>query len=72
MIKEICTGESEDYYISKAFGPQYKFPKIQILTIAELLSGAKKLEYPRLAQETFKQAERRYKQDAPEQIGLED
>ncbi|HEY4359520.1 MAG TPA: DNA methyltransferase [Bryobacteraceae bacterium] len=37
-----------------------KFPKIQILTIAELLAG-KKLNFPRHRMETFKQAERKSK-----------
>jgi site-specific DNA-methyltransferase (adenine-specific) len=37
-----------------------KFPRIQILTIAELLKG-KKLEFPRHVIATFKQAERKSK-----------
>ena len=41
-----------------------KFPKIQILTIEELLSG-KKLAYPRHRIETFKQAERKTKSEQP-------
>jgi DNA modification methylase len=72
MIEEIYTGTSEDYYISGAYGPQHKFPKIQILTIKDLLSGDKKLEYPKLALETFKQAERKYIEDVPEQDSLHD
>jgi hypothetical protein len=37
-----------------------RFPRIQILTIAELLAG-KKLEFPRHVIATFKQAERKSK-----------
>ncbi|MCX5874171.1 MAG: DNA methyltransferase [Deltaproteobacteria bacterium] len=70
MIREANTGKPEDYYVSKAHGPQYKFPKIQVLTIKDLLSGDNKLEYPRLAQATFKPAERRHKEDVPKQDEL--
>jgi len=45
-----------------------RFPKIQILTIADLLAG-KKLEFPRHVLATFKQAERRTKSKG-EQAGL--
>jgi site-specific DNA-methyltransferase (adenine-specific) len=72
MIKEIQTGTPCDYYISPASGPQQKIPKIQILTIQGLLSGSEKLEYPRLADDTFKQAERKYKGAAPTQPVLND
>jgi site-specific DNA-methyltransferase (adenine-specific) len=41
-------------------GSGEKFPKIQILTIAELLDG-KKLAFPRHVLATFKQAERKSK-----------
>ncbi|MGO9239225.1 MAG: DNA methyltransferase [Bryobacteraceae bacterium] len=41
-----------------------KFPKLQILTIEELLGG-KKLAYPRHRIETFKQAERKTKSEQP-------
>lgn len=44
------------------FFPGTRYPRIQILTIEELLSG-KKLEYPRVAPEaTFKRAERKSKE----------
>lgn len=72
MVKEIQTGTPNDYYISPAYGPQNKFSKIQILTIEGLLNGSEKLEYPRLADDTFKKAERKYKEDAPIQPGLHD
>jgi hypothetical protein len=45
-----------------------KFPKIQILTIAELLAG-KKLQFPRHRMATFRQAERKSK-SKEEQPGL--
>lgn len=48
--------------------PAEKFPRIQILTIAELLDG-KRLEFPRHRLATFKQAERKSKARA-EQGGL--
>jgi site-specific DNA-methyltransferase (adenine-specific) len=41
-------------------GAAERFPKIQVLTIAELLDG-KKLSFPRHALSTFKQAERKSK-----------
>ncbi len=40
--------------------PGKKYPRIQILTIAELLAG-KRLDYPRLGVATFKKAPRRTK-----------
>jgi site-specific DNA-methyltransferase (adenine-specific) len=47
--------------------PGKLYPKIQILTIEEILDG-KKLEYPRVAPEvTFKKAERKKKGEEPEQ-----
>jgi site-specific DNA-methyltransferase (adenine-specific) len=40
--------------------PDSHYPRIQILTIEELLSGSKRAEYPRLAPEaTFRRAPRR-------------
>ncbi|MEW6388125.1 MAG: DNA methyltransferase [Thermodesulfobacteriota bacterium] len=44
--------------------PGQKFPRLQILTIADLLAG-KALEYPRLATATFKRAPRQRKGPAP-------
>lgn len=43
-----------------------KYPKVQILTIPELLSG-KQLEYPRRRVETFNRAKRKYKNPSPTQ-----
>ncbi len=54
MTKEAITS---GYYESPHFG---KFPKIQILTIEDILKG-KKLEYPQGTSQTFKQAERQSK-----------
>jgi hypothetical protein len=49
-----------DFYVPEHF-PEHRFPKIQILTIAELFAG-KKLDYPHFAPpETFKKAARRHK-----------
>ena len=51
---------SAGFYEPEHF-PGKKFPKLQILTIEELLSG-KELQYPRLAPgATFKKAERKQK-----------
>ena len=50
-----------DFYAPPDF-PDRRFPRLQILTIAELLGG-KKLDYPQWAvDETFKKAARRYKE----------
>lgn len=49
-------------------GSAERFPKIQILTIAELLDG-KKLAFPRHVLATFKQAERKSK-SKEQQVGL--
>ncbi len=54
MLKESV---SAGYYESEHYG---NFPKLQILTIDELLNGSKLL-YPRVATATFKQAERQSK-----------
>lgn len=52
------------------FLPGHRYPRIQILTIKELLSG-KKLEYPRVAPEaTFKRAERKSKEKQSRQEAL--
>jgi len=48
------------FYVPEQF-PDYRFPRIQILTIADLFAG-KKLDYPQwAAPETFKKAARRRK-----------
>ena len=49
-----------DFYVPEQF-PEHRFPRLQILTIAELFAG-KKLEYPQWAPpKTFKKAARRRK-----------
>jgi site-specific DNA-methyltransferase (adenine-specific) len=54
-----------DFY--KVGDPEKRFPRIQILTIAELLAG-QKLDYPRWAvDETFKKAARKYKEATPQE-----
>jgi len=51
--------------------PGRHYPKLQILTIEDILNG-KQLEYPRLAPEvTFKKAERKSKGEEPEQGRLD-
>lgn len=49
---------SAGFYQSEGF--REKYPRLQILTIAELLDG-KLLRYPRHRVETFKKAERQSK-----------
>ncbi len=57
---------SAGFYEPKSF-PDRHFPRIQILTIEELLAG-RQLEYPRVAPEmTFKRAERKRKTKGGEQ-----
>ncbi len=58
------------FYESKTWGKQY--PKIQLLTIAELLAG-KKIDMPPIRQvgSTFKKAER-FKGDKAEQLALKE
>jgi site-specific DNA-methyltransferase (adenine-specific) len=62
MIKEAV---SAGFYDSPHFG---KFPKLQILTIEELLNGAR-LQAPEGGAATFKRAERQSK-SKNEQSGL--
>lgn len=49
--------------------PQLRCPRIQILTVRELLEGAQ-LECPRMKVTTVKKASRRYRK--PEQKGYDD
>jgi site-specific DNA-methyltransferase (adenine-specific) len=58
----------EGFYIPEHF-PQDKFPRIQILTVEEILAGAGVL-YPRSGDVTFKKAERKYKKDLSTQDEL--
>jgi site-specific DNA-methyltransferase (adenine-specific) len=62
MAKEAITS---GYYESPHFG---KFPKIQILSIEDILKG-EKLKYPQGTSQTFKKAERQSK-DGLKQTGL--
>lgn len=55
------------FYVSKHF-PALKLPRLQVLTVAELLSG-KHAQYPRMNVATFKKAERQRK-DGEAQKGL--
>lgn len=56
MLKE---AGAAGFYVPKFF-PGYKFPKLQILTIEELLAG-RQAQYPHMNVATFKKAERRSK-----------
>jgi site-specific DNA-methyltransferase (adenine-specific) len=57
MLEEAVTG---GYYEPEHF-PDYKYPRLQILTIKELLEG-KEVQYPRMAPPaTFKRAQRHRK-----------
>ncbi len=58
MLKEAA---SAGFYESPKF-PGRRFPRIQILTIADLLAG-KQLECPRQGIGTFKKAKRKYKEN---------
>jgi hypothetical protein len=59
---------SAGFYSSPGL-PDVRYPKVQILTIAELLSG-KRLLYPASAQVTFKKAERKTKEKTDAQPSL--
>jgi site-specific DNA-methyltransferase (adenine-specific) len=66
MIQEAATG---GFYEPEHF-PGLGYPRLQILTIDDLLNG-KRVEYPRLAPEaTFKRAERKLKTPDGEQTQL--
>jgi len=51
----------EGFYAPKHF-PKEKFPRIQILSVEDILAG-RTIQYPRLADATFKKAQRRYKEE---------
>jgi site-specific DNA-methyltransferase (adenine-specific) len=54
------------FYVPERF-PELRFPRLQILTVAELFAG-KALEYPRwVPPKTFKQAARRRKGPTPQE-----
>jgi len=66
MLQEAAAG---GFYEPEHF-PGLRYPRLQILTIEDLLNG-KRIEYPRLAPEgTFKRAERKRKTDGSEQTQL--
>lgn len=56
MLKE---ANSAGFYVPEHF-PGFKFPRLQILTIEELLGG-RQAQYPRMNVATYKQAERKSK-----------
>jgi hypothetical protein len=58
----------EGFYIPEHF-PKDRYPRIQILTIEDILKEAS-IQYPRLADATFKTAERKYKAQVPTQSKL--
>lgn len=60
---------STGFYEPEHF-PRQRYPRLQILTIEELLAG-KELLYPKFAPDTFKKAQRQTKNQA-EQIGMFD
>lgn len=51
---------AEGFYKPKLFRGAQKFPKVQILTIEELLNG-KELLYPRMLVDTYKKAKMKKK-----------
>jgi len=57
------------YYAPEHLAKEHTAPKIQILTIADLLNGAQ-LRYPRMLVSTFKQAPRKFKEPAMKQGDL--
>jgi site-specific DNA-methyltransferase (adenine-specific) len=64
MLKE---AGSAGFYVPKHF-PGYKFPRLQVLTVEELLTGGQ-AQYPKMNVATFKKAERQRK-DGETQKGL--
>ena len=66
MIEEAA---ASGFYEPEHF-PEQRFPRLQILTIEELIDG-RELQYPKMAAQTFKKAQRKTK-DQAEQIGLFD
>lgn len=54
---------SAGFYEPEIYMGKKKYPRLQILTINELLDG-KQLDFPRLQLDTFKKAERKSKKDA--------
>ena len=65
MLKEAA---SAGFYKSPAF-PDSIFPRMQILTIEEMLAG-KTIDFPRMHEVTFKQAPK-HKSKSPENLTLD-
>ncbi len=59
MIQEAL---SAGYYVPEYLSQDHQAPRIQILTITDLLQGEAKIKYPRLASSTFKKAGRKHKE----------
>jgi len=57
------------YYAPEHLAKEHTAPKIQVVTVAELLNGAQ-IRYPRMLVTTFKKAERKYKEPPPQQDNL--
>ncbi len=60
---------SAGYYTPEALGKQHNAPRIQIVTIEDLLNAAQ-IQYPRLFISTFKQAPRKFKESQSTQCEL--
>ncbi len=60
---------SAGYYAPEHLQKEHTAPKIQTVTIAELLAGVE-IRYPRLLVTTFKRAQRKYKETGPIQEEL--
>jgi site-specific DNA-methyltransferase (adenine-specific) len=66
ITKPMREAAGADFYVPEQF-PELRFPRLQIITIAELFAG-KLLEYPRwVPPKTFKQAARRHKGPTPQE-----
>jgi site-specific DNA-methyltransferase (adenine-specific) len=66
MLKEALEA---GYYAPEHLAKKHTAPKIQILTIEDLLSGAE-LKYPRMLVSTFRRAQRQFKDQGPKQGSL--
>jgi len=66
ITKPMREAAGADFYVPEQF-PELRFPRLQIITIAELFAG-KQLEYPRwVPPKTFKKAARRHKGPTPQE-----
>ena len=64
MIKESC---ASGFY--ESLGTNKQYPRLQIVTIEELLNG-KQIQYPRLESITFRKAEKQKKEDSSQQLEI--